>query len=195
MNGTAPGSSAVLTDSLDSLGSSRLVGAGSVSDASAKRAASQISRAYKQGSQFFLQRRFPESLFTIQPLITRKPVDGISRTATSESGKSVGTEDGAADPSQSQSLPAPIASASRAARVKVWSLYITLLNSIVELGPDDGKNQFGNAQWRVMERKVRDGSVWEDVVQNGYGGNEGAVDPDVVSNLYEPIPKLRVPAG
>ena len=31
--------------------------------------------------------------------------------------------------------------------------------------------------------KVRDGSVWADIVRDGYSGNEGAVDPDVVIDL------------
>jgi hypothetical protein len=162
MNGT----STMLTNSVDSLASSRLVGSIQSQDPTAKRAAAQISRAYKQASQFFLQRRFPECLFTIQPLITRKTADDRSARNDEEA-----------------VVPAPIATASRAARVKIWSLYITLLNSIVELGLEDGRNQFGNAQWRVMERKVRDGSIWGEVVKNGYGGHEGNVDPDVVSNL------------
>lgn len=169
MNST--GSSTLLAHSVDSLTSSRLVGSlHHANEASAKRAATQISRAYKQASQFFLQRRFPECLFTVQPLITRKTADDKSVSGSVNGDEPI--------------TPAPIATASRAARVKVWSLYITLLNSIVELGPEDGKNQFGNVQWRVMERKVRDGAIWEDVVQNGYGGREGNVDPDVVSNLY-----------
>ena len=31
--------------------------------------------------------------------------------------------------------------------------------------------------------KIRDGSVWADIVRDGYAGNEGAVDPDVVVDL------------
>lgn len=78
---------------------------------------------------------------------------------------------------------APIASASRSTRIKVWSLYLTLLNAIVDLGPDDGKNAFGSKEWRAMVAKVRDGTVWDDVVQKGYRGSEGNVDADVVINL------------
>lgn len=152
-------SAAVLTDSVDSLLSSRLYG--SIYDSSSKRGASQISRSYKQASKFFLQRRFPEALLTIQPLITKQKDNGYS----------------------SPDRAAPVASASRTNRVKVWNLYLTLLNSIVELGADDGKNLFGNTPWKAMVAKVRDGSIWEEVVQTGYMGVEGSVDADVVSNL------------
>lgn len=78
---------------------------------------------------------------------------------------------------------APIASASRTTRIKVWSLYLTILNAIVELGAEDGKAAFGTQEWRSLVSKVRDGGVWEEVVKNGYRGVEGDVDADVVINL------------
>lgn len=53
----------------------------------------------------------------------------------------------------------------------------------MELGPDDGKSAFGSKEWRAIVAKVRDGTVWEDVIQKGYGGSEGNVDADVVINL------------
>jgi hypothetical protein len=65
----------------------------------------------------------------------------------------------------------------------VWSLYLTILNAIVELEPEDGKQAFGTQEWRALVAKVRDGHVWEEVVQNGYRGVEGDVDADVVINL------------
>lgn len=80
---------------------------------------------------------------------------------------------------------APIASASRSTRIKLWSLYLTLLNAIVELGPEDGKNTLGSKEWRAIVAKVRDGTVWNEVVQKGYEGLEGNVDPDVVINLCD----------
>jgi hypothetical protein len=78
---------------------------------------------------------------------------------------------------------APIANASRTTRIKVWSLYLTILNAIVELDPDEGKAAFGTQEWRGLVAKVREGAVWEEVVQNGYRGVEGDVDADVVINL------------
>lgn len=87
---------------------------------------------------------------------------------------------------------APIASSSRTTRIKVWSLYLTILNAIVELGPEDGKAAFGTAEWRALVNKVRDGGVWEEVVRNGYRGVEGDVDADVVINLYVLLTPLYI---
>lgn len=135
------------------------------SSSSLRRASSRISKTYKQASTLFLTRRLSESLSTLTPLITvpNLPEDGVSEDGISE--------------------PAPIAKASRSSRIKVWSLYLTLLNSIIELGPEDGKEQLGGELWRGIVSKARDGTIWEEVVQIGYGGVEGDVDAEVVSNL------------
>lgn len=60
---------------------------------------------------------------------------------------------------------------------------MTILNAIIELEPDEGKDAFGQQDWRVLCNKVRDGEVWEEVVIHGYHGVEGDVDTDVVINL------------
>lgn len=65
----------------------------------------------------------------------------------------------------------------------MWSLYLTILNAVLELDPDEGKEAFGSQEWRTLCKKVRDGDVWEEVVQYGYHGVEGEVDSDVVINL------------
>ena len=78
---------------------------------------------------------------------------------------------------------APVATASRGTRVKVWSFYLTFLNSVVELGAEEGKHAFGSARWKQLVSRCRDGSVWDDVVRDGYAGVEGDVDADVVVNL------------
>jgi hypothetical protein len=62
-------------------------------------------------------------------------------------------------------------------------LYLTILNAILELEPDEGKDTFGAQEWRALCTKVRDGAIWEEVVKNGYHGVEGDVDSDVVINL------------
>lgn len=121
-----------------------------------------ISRAYRQASQLFLTRRLPEALSTVLPLITPQ-TDKTSSNGYTE--------------------PAPIARASKSTRVKVWSLYLTILNAILELDPSEGKDAFGAQEWRSLCTKVRDGDVWEEVVQFGYHGSEGEVDCDVVINL------------
>ncbi|KAF4987933.1 hypothetical protein FGRMN_10065 [Fusarium graminum] len=130
----------------------------SLSSSPSSRHPSQISKTYRQASTLFLTRRLPEALTTLLPLIT--PPEHV--------------DDGE---------PAPVARASRTTRIKVWSLYLTILNGIVELEPEDGKEAFGNQEWRALCTKVREGEIWDEVVTNGYHGVEGDVDSDVVINL------------
>lgn len=63
-------------------------------------------------------------------------------------------------------------------------MYLTILNAVLELEPDEGKDAFGVQRWRDLCAKTRDGTVWEEVVKHGYHGVEGNVDSDVVVNLY-----------
>ncbi|RMZ85739.1 hypothetical protein DV737_g436, partial [Chaetothyriales sp. CBS 132003] len=64
-------------------------------------------------------------------------------------------------------------------RIKVWSLYAALLNAIVDLGPDQGKQEFGQKRYRDLVRLVQSGDVWEQVVNDGYRGREESVDAEV----------------
>ena len=155
-----------LSPTSDTLSSSQLLSSSvsSLSNSTSSRhASSQISKTYRQASTLFLTRRLPESLSTILPVITPLSTDDDDTKANIE--------------------PAPISSASRTTRIKVWSLYLTILNAVVELDPDEGKQAFGSQEWRALVTKVREGEVWEEVVKNGYGGVEGDVDSDVVINL------------
>ncbi|KAI1500502.1 hypothetical protein F5X99DRAFT_386215 [Biscogniauxia marginata] len=145
--------SQVLSNSISSLASPQ----------TARNSTSHISKTYRQASQLFLTRRLPEALSTVLPLIT--PLT-----------------EGAADVN-GVTEPAPVARASRSTRIKVWSLYLTVLNAILELDPDEGKDTFGTQEWRALCTKVREGEVWEEVVQSGYHGVEGDVDSEVVINL------------
>jgi hypothetical protein len=122
---------------------------------------SSISKIYRQASTLFLTRRLPEALSTMLPLVTPS----------------------SADVADDLHEPAPVATASKTTRVKVWSLYLTILNAVVELEPEDGKEAFGTQEWRSICTKVREGDIWEDVVRDGYHGVEGDVDSDVVINL------------
>lgn len=125
------------------------------------RGTNQISKAYTQASNLFLTRRLTEALSTLTPIVERPLVEVIGESPD----------------------PAPIAIASRSSRIKIWCLYLTLLNAIIGLGPDEGKAAFGSNVWRDIASKARDGSIWEDVVQVGYNGIEGNVDAEVVINL------------
>ncbi|CAM1505477.1 Fc.00g111140.m01.CDS01 [Cosmosporella sp. VM-42] len=160
-NGSFSAASPTATMSTASMGFSHNILTSSISSLSsstASRHPSHISKTYRQASTLFLTRRLPEALTTLLPLITTpEPVD-----------------DGE---------PAPVARASRTTRIKVWSLYLTILNAIIELEPDEGKDAFGTQEWKSLCNKVRDGEIWDEVVRNGYHGVDGDVDSDVVINL------------
>ena len=146
----------------------------SSSTSSLSRASSkQISQIYKNASQLFLTRRLSESLSVLEPVLTSGTDDQLQ-----QQDDSLGDGGGS-----STATPAPIATASSNLRIKVWNLYITLLSAIVDLGPEEGKRQFGQKEWKAFASKVRDGEIWETVVQVGYKGREGSVDADVVYNL------------
>ncbi|KAL8689324.1 MAG: hypothetical protein Q9224_004665, partial [Gallowayella concinna] len=128
---------------------------------------SHISNVYKEASTLFLTRRLGEAFSTLQPILIVQPR----------------SPEDIRDDEYENEYTAPVASASQSLRVKVWSLYLTLLNAIIELGPEEGKEALGSKQWREIASKARDGTVWDEVVETGYGGIEGNVDADVVTNL------------
>lgn len=127
---------------------------------------SQISKVYKQASTSFLTRDFAEAFAILQTILY--PLE-------------LSEDDSAAEDRSEQK--APIATATRNLRVKIWSLYLTLLNAIIELGPEEGKAIVGSKKWRDIAAKARDGSIWDEVVGIGYDGIESNMDADVVANL------------
>jgi hypothetical protein len=151
----------------DDMSGSRYLSSSISSLSASRQQSSQIAKAYRQAAQLFLTRRLPEALSTIEPIITPAPQDeGSGKAADADL---VGY--------------APIATASRGTRVKVWSFYLTFLNAVVELGAEEGKHAFGSTRWKQLVSKCRDGSIWDEVVRDGYAGAEGDVDADVVINL------------
>lgn len=131
---------------------------------------SLIVRTYKQATQLYLTKRFREAYDTLEPIIS-------PQQAPDASGSSADGESSAAGGA------APVAQSSRGTRTKVWVFYLSLLHAIVDLGAEEGKNTFGSTKWRQLAAKAREGSVWDEIIRYGYGGNEGDVDPDVVVNL------------
>lgn len=159
------GSTASTMSYEDSLSSQYLTS--SISSLSSARAqSSHIARTYRQAAQLFLTRRLYEALSTIEPLISPDESDELSQQHEQNGNPST-----------------PVATASKTTRVKVWSFYLTLLNSIIELGPEEGKLVFGSTKWRELASYARQGTIWDHVVRLGYQGNEGAVDAEVVVNL------------
>lgn len=160
------GSSTTLVDPTEgSLATSRLLASSVGSISSPRKAKSEISKVYKQAEALFVTRRFSEALACIEPLITIPPRESDAHDDEATPGV------------------APIARASPKSRIKVWSFYLTLLNAIAELGSEDGKKEFGGREWRNLVAKAQDGSIWDEVVNIGYGGVEGNLDADVVFNL------------
>ncbi|KAH5176280.1 hypothetical protein HBI56_152540 [Parastagonospora nodorum] len=151
----------------DDMSGSRYLSSSISSLSASRHQSSQIAKAYRQAAQLFLTRRLPEALSTIEPIITPAPQEDTN--GKSHDGELVGY--------------APIATASRGTRVKVWSFYLTFLNAVVELGAEEGKHAFGSTRWKQLVSKCRDGSVWDEVVRDGYAGVDGDVDADVVVNL------------
>ena len=149
----------------ESLPSSQFLGSSIGSISSPRKAKSETSKAYKQAEAFFVTRRFPEALASIEPLITvpNSQNDPTDSEATHED--------------------APVARASPRSRIKVWSFYLTLLNAIADLGPEDGKKDFGGREWKNLVAKAQEGTIWDEVVNIGYGGIEGNIDAEVVFNL------------
>lgn len=175
------GGESLLSSSISSLGA-----ASSPRNGRHHHAGNSMSKIYRQASTLFLTRRLPEALSTILPLITPLHAEDEDTDAADTSSVITITANGTGGANGAVAVvaePAPLASASRNTRVKVWSLYLTILNAILELEPDEGKDAFGTQEWRAIGTKVRDGDIWEEVVRNGYHGQEGEVDADVVINL------------
>lgn len=130
-----------------------------------------IVRTYKQATQLYLTKRFREALETLEPIISpqRSPGDDAPADSAAEGEANHGA--------------APVAQSSRGTRTKVWVFYLSLLHAIIDMGQEEGRNVFGSARWRELATKAREGTIWEEVVQRGYGGEEGEVDADVVVNL------------
>lgn len=164
MNGSIHPRTVLLNQADDPHSPSQLLGSITSND-SYRKINQLISKTYKQGSVLYLQRRLLEAFQTLEPLFS--PLETIDSSQDGE-------ENGAS---------ALIAGASRSNRVRVWNLYLSLLNAIIELGPEDGRNTFGSKEWRNLAAKTRDGTIWDELVKVGYGGVEGNVDADVVSSL------------
>jgi hypothetical protein len=155
----------IMTSAVDSpLSSSQLLASSvsSIASSSSRHASSQIAKTYRQSSSLFLTRRLAEALSILSPIVLPPKLSASTN----------GSHD-----------RVPIASASRSTRIKVWSLYLTILDAIVNLGPEDGKSELGNKEWREIAKKAQEGGAWEEVVKYGYSGIEGEVDADVVINL------------
>ena len=160
------GSSTTVVDpTSETLSASRLLDSSYGSLPLPRKGKSEIQRAYKHASELFLTRRLSEALSTIEPVITvpQAQEENIEHDETP--------------------CKAPVAGAQRKVRAKIWVLYLTLLNAIADLGSDVGSKSFGKKAWWDLVAKVQNGTIWDEVVEIGYGGIEGNLDADVVQSL------------
>jgi len=131
----------------------------SISSLSSQKApTSWIAKTYREATQLYLTRRLAEALDAIEPVILP-------------------------DQKTPDDLLAPVSRSSRGTRVKIWSFYITLIDAIIALGSADGRTACGVTRWKSIVASVKEGTIWEQVVINGYRGFEGQVDGEVVANL------------
>ena len=150
----------------------------SFSDLSRSRSTnSLIVRTYKQATQQYLTKQFKEALETLEPIISPQQHSDEHHTNGNANGDTNGALNG------TSGGQAPIAQSARGTRTKVWVFYLSLLHAIIDLGSEQGKLIFGSTKWRELVVKATQGTVWDEVVQAGYGGREGEVDADVVVNL------------
>ena len=132
---------------------------------SSKRINSLLSKIYKQASELYLTRRIPECLAMLEPTVF--PWKSTDVNSNGEENHDI----------------ALIIKASRSLRVKIWTLYLTLLNDIVSLGVNEGRSTVGIRKWRELAASVQDGTIWDQVVKVGYSGVEANVDIEVIANL------------
>ena len=174
MNSSSGSSTVVMTSNGHSLYRSQDLSSSTSSLSPSRQGSQHFSKVYKQASQLFLTRRLGEALSLLEPIVS------IPRNVDSNG-----------ESRDDEALKAPISGASVSQRTKIWSLYITLLNSIVDLTDEEGKHEIGQKKFKDLVHQVRSGKVWESVVPDGYGGREGSVDADVVYNLYVTCRGLR----
>lgn len=126
----------------------------------------ELSQALHQASTFFVTRRLEEALSVLEAIIycTSPDHEHVSTNSTSQ--------------------PELVASAPPRLRIKIWSLYITVLDAILKLGPEKGRDLLGDDRWGRITSKVTDGEIWDDVVKRGYHGHLDAVDADVILNVF-----------
>ncbi|KAI5779684.1 hypothetical protein EDC01DRAFT_621019 [Geopyxis carbonaria] len=77
--------------------------------------------------------------------------------------------------------PGSIISCSRSLRIKIWCLYLAILDAASKMSASEGKATWGQQEWPQLIAKTRTGSIWDDV--NHSYGDEGRVDAEVVTTL------------
>ncbi|TGZ80921.1 hypothetical protein EX30DRAFT_371938 [Ascodesmis nigricans] len=69
----------------------------------------------------------------------------------------------------------------KALRIKLWSLYLAIMDAAAKMTPSEGKAMWGAQEWPQLVARIRSGEVWEEA--NRSYGDEGRVDPEVIVTL------------
>lgn len=77
--------------------------------------------------------------------------------------------------------PGSILCSPRRLRIKLWCLYLTILDAASKMTASEGKATWGQQEWPILVAKIRNGAVWDEV--NHSYGDEGRVDAEVVTTL------------
>jgi len=125
----------------------------------------KISREYDLAQGYFSSKQFREAYDTLEALISPPKPKGGDAEDEASTGKP------------------PIATAKSSLRVKVWVLYFKLLDALIGSGPNEGVVEFGRDKWREITSSVLDSTIWNQVLQDGYGGTLANVEAEVVWDL------------
>lgn len=127
----------------------------------------QLSRRYRKARNLFLTQQFTQAFEETTLLL--EPHDAFEDIVET------GREDTV--------VGAPVSFAKRSLRVKVWSLYLTLLSTFMGAGTQKASAWIGAQTWESLDTSLRSGSIWQRVVEVGYAGDELALDHEVIVAL------------
>jgi len=125
----------------------------------------QISKDYDLAQGYFSSKQFREAYDILETLISLPKPKAGDVEDSALAGKS------------------PVTTAKSSLRVKVWVLYLKLLDALIGSGSNERVAEFGRATWREITSRVQDSTIWKQVLQDGYGGILANVEAEVVWKL------------
>lgn len=126
-----------------------------------------LSKKYRKARNLFLTQQFAEAFSEIG--LTLEPGEWFEGDVHDGEGKSLSR--------------VPILFAKKSVRVKIWSLYLTLLNTFRKAGNDQAGVWVGARRWKGLYASLCDGSIWQNVLHVGYADNEHAMDHEITVAL------------
>ena len=127
----------------------------------------QLLTTYKRARDFYLVQQFGEAFDEISSLLN----DNNVFVADLDNGPG------------SARTQAPVFHANMGLKVKIWSLYLTLLNTLRDVGGQKASAYVGAQRWQRLSESLHNGSIWQHVVDVGFAGDEQVMDIDIVIAL------------